>query len=123
MSQALFSILEEEKVNFNCKRVSDSSFVPPLLYAVLGSSRHVAVGPTSSASLVMGMMLSEMVSYIHEPILHLKLAFTATFFAGIFQASLGFFRYNNNLHSRLLVISSLRMFEKSSILMLSKAFC
>lgn len=123
MSQALFSFLEEEKVNINCKHVSDSSFVPPLLYSVLGSSRHLAVGPTSSSSLVMGMMLSEMVSYIHEPILHLKLAFTATFFAGIFQASLGLFRYNNNnLHSRLLVISLLRMFEKSSILMLSKAF-
>ncbi|KAK4381727.1 putative sulfate transporter 3.4 [Sesamum angolense] len=69
-----------------------SSFVPPLIYSVLGSSRHLAVGPVSIASLVMGTMLSETVSYTEEPILYLKLAFTATFFAGVFQASLGFLR-------------------------------
>ncbi|KAL7152488.1 hypothetical protein ABFS83_04G100800 [Erythranthe nasuta] len=69
-----------------------SSFVPPLIYSVLGSSRHLAVGPVSIASLVMGTMLSEAVSYTKEPDLYLKLAFTATFFAGIFQASLGFLR-------------------------------
>ncbi|KAG8379922.1 hypothetical protein BUALT_Bualt07G0139800 [Buddleja alternifolia] len=69
-----------------------SSFVPPLVYSVLGSSRHLAVGPVSIASLVMGTMLSEAVSYTNEPILYLKLALTATFFAGLFQASLGFLR-------------------------------
>ncbi|EXB37044.1 putative sulfate transporter 3.4 [Morus notabilis] len=69
-----------------------SSFVPPLLYSILGCSRHLAVGPTSTASLVMGTMLSEMVSFETEPDLHLRLAFTATFFAGLFQASLGLFR-------------------------------
>lgn len=71
---------------------TDSSFVPPLIYSVLGSSRHLAVGPVSIASLVMGTMLSETVSYAEEPILYLQLAFTATFFAGLFQASLGFLR-------------------------------
>ncbi|KAA8534998.1 hypothetical protein F0562_030001 [Nyssa sinensis] len=69
-----------------------SSFVPPLIYSVLGSSRHLGVGPVSIASLVMGTMLSEMISPINEPDLYLKLAFTATFFAGLFQASLGLFR-------------------------------
>ncbi|KAK4781199.1 hypothetical protein SAY87_017305 [Trapa incisa] len=69
-----------------------SSFVPPLIYSVLGSSRHLAVGPVSIASLVMGSMLTEFVSSTKDPILYLKLAFTATFFAGIFQASLGFLR-------------------------------
>ncbi|KAK4791273.1 hypothetical protein SAY86_031686 [Trapa natans] len=69
-----------------------SSFVPPLIYSVLGSSRHLAVGPVSIASLVMGSMLTESVSSTKDPILYLKLAFTATFFAGIFQASLGFLR-------------------------------
>ncbi|XP_052182798.1 probable sulfate transporter 3.4 isoform X2 [Diospyros lotus] len=69
-----------------------SSFVPPLIYTVLGSSRHLGVGPVSIASLVMGTMLSEMVSATHEPDLYLKLAFTSTFFAGVFQASLGIFR-------------------------------
>ncbi|KAH9624073.1 hypothetical protein KSS87_019655 [Heliosperma pusillum] len=69
-----------------------SSFVPPLIYSILGSSRHLAVGPVSIASLVMGTMLSEVVSPTQQPILYLKLAFTATFFAGVFQASLGFLR-------------------------------
>ncbi|XP_068302833.1 probable sulfate transporter 3.4 [Pyrus communis] len=69
-----------------------SSFVPPLIYSVLGSSRHLAVGPVSIASLVMGSMLSEAVSSTEDPILYLKLAFTATCFAGLFQASLGILR-------------------------------
>lgn len=72
---------------------ADSSFVPPLIYSLLGSSRHLAVGPVSIASLVMGTMLSEKVSPVQHPALYLKLAFTATFFAGLFQASLGFLRY------------------------------
>jgi hypothetical protein len=72
---------------------ADSSFVPALIYSVLGSSRHLGVGPVSIASLVMGSMLSESVSYSQDPILYLKLAFTATFFAGLFQSSLGVLRY------------------------------
>ncbi|KAA8541827.1 hypothetical protein F0562_022979 [Nyssa sinensis] len=69
-----------------------SSFVPPLIYSVLGSSRHLAVGPVSIASLVMGTMINEAVSYTEEPILYLQMAFTATFFAGLFHASLGLLR-------------------------------
>lgn len=69
-----------------------SSFVPPLIYAILGSSKHLGVGPVSIASLVMGTMISENVSYSQEPILYLKVAFTATFFAGLLQASLGLLR-------------------------------
>uniref|UniRef100_A0A803LEL9 STAS domain-containing protein n=1 Tax=Chenopodium quinoa TaxID=63459 RepID=A0A803LEL9_CHEQI len=69
-----------------------SSFVPPLIYSILGSSKHLAVGPVSIASLVMGTMLSEVISPTEEPILYLKLAFTSTFFSGVFQAALGFLR-------------------------------
>ncbi|KAK1362957.1 putative sulfate transporter 3.4 [Heracleum sosnowskyi] len=69
-----------------------SSFVPPLIYSVLGSSRHLAVGPVSIASLVMGTMLNEKVSYIDQPTLYLQLVFTATFLAGVFQAGLGLLR-------------------------------
>ncbi|KAK1361060.1 hypothetical protein POM88_045534 [Heracleum sosnowskyi] len=47
------------------------SFVPPLIYSVLGSSRHLAVGPVSIASIVMGTMLNEKVSYIDQPTLYL----------------------------------------------------
>lgn len=73
--------------------VADSSFVPPLIYSLLGSSKHLGVGPVSIASLVMGSMLSEKVSFSQDPTLYLGLAFTATFFAGVFQASLGILRY------------------------------
>ncbi|KAL8256747.1 hypothetical protein R6Q59_028788 [Mikania micrantha] len=59
------------------------------MYSVLGSSKHLAVGPVSIASLVMGTMLTEAVPYNQDPVLYLKLAFTATFFAGVFQATLG----------------------------------
>jgi len=72
---------------------ADSSFVPPLIYSLLGSSRHLGVGPVSIASLVMGSMLSEKISYTQDPALYLGMAFTATFFAGVFQASLGILRY------------------------------
>ncbi|KMZ71616.1 putative sulfate transporter 3.4 [Zostera marina] len=68
-----------------------SSFVPPLIYAVLGSSRDLAVGPVSIASLVMGSMLREAVSP-DDTAVYIQLAFIATFFAGVFQASLGLFR-------------------------------
>ncbi|XP_024027791.1 probable sulfate transporter 3.3 isoform X1 [Morus notabilis] len=69
-----------------------SSFVPPLVYAVFGSSRDLAVGPVSIASLILGSMLRQEVSPTKDPLLFLQLAFTSTFFAGFFQASLGFLR-------------------------------
>ncbi|TXG61367.1 hypothetical protein EZV62_012730 [Acer yangbiense] len=69
-----------------------SSFVPPLIYSVLGSSRHMGIGPVSIASLVMGTMLNEEVSFDKDRDLYLQLAFTSTLFAGLFQASLGLFR-------------------------------
>ncbi|KAG9142299.1 hypothetical protein Leryth_007726 [Lithospermum erythrorhizon] len=69
-----------------------SSFVPPLIYAALGSSRDLAVGPVSIASLVLGSMLRQEVSPTEDPILFLQLGLTTTFFAGVFQASLGFLR-------------------------------
>ncbi|XP_044491132.1 probable sulfate transporter 3.3 isoform X2 [Mangifera indica] len=69
-----------------------SSFVPPLVYAVLGSSRDLAVGPVSIASLILGSMLGQEVSPTKDPLLFLQLAFTTTFFAGVVQASLGFLR-------------------------------
>ncbi|KAH8496020.1 hypothetical protein H0E87_018994, partial [Populus deltoides] len=69
-----------------------SSFVPPLVYAVLGSSRDLAVGPVSIASLILGSMLKQEVSPTNDPLLFLQLAFSSTFFAGLFQASLGLLR-------------------------------
>ncbi|XP_057742554.1 sulfate transporter 3.1-like [Arachis stenosperma] len=69
-----------------------SSFIPPLIYAMMGSSRDLAVGTVAVGSLLLGSMLSSEVNPIQNPNLFLHLAFTSTFFAGIFQASLGLFR-------------------------------
>ncbi|KAK7849400.1 putative sulfate transporter 3.3 [Quercus suber] len=76
----------------NLPPIVDSSFVPPLVYAVLGSSRDLAVGPVSIASLILGSMLRQEVSPSNNPLLFLQLAFSSTFFAGLFQASLGLLR-------------------------------
>jgi sulfate transporter 3 len=72
---------------------TDSSFVPPLVYALMGSSKDLAVGTVAVASLLISSMLSREVSPTENPALYLHLALTATFFAGVFQASLGLLRY------------------------------
>ncbi|KAK4357410.1 hypothetical protein RND71_023020 [Anisodus tanguticus] len=69
-----------------------SSFVPPLVYAVMGSSRDLAVGTVAVASLLIGSMLGDQVNPTENPTLYLHLALTATFFAGVFEAALGIFR-------------------------------
>ncbi|KAG2402801.1 Sulfate transporter 3.1 [Vigna angularis] len=68
-----------------------SSFIPPLIYAMMGSSRDLAVGTVAVGSLLMGSMLSDVVNPNEDPQLYLHLAFTATLFAGIFEAALGLF--------------------------------
>ncbi|KAJ0699164.1 putative SLC26A/SulP transporter, STAS domain, sulfate anion transporter, STAS domain superfamily [Helianthus annuus] len=69
-----------------------SSFIPPLVYAMMGSSKDLAVGTVAVASLLTGSMLGAVVNANEEPKLYLQLAFTATFFAGVLQASLGILR-------------------------------
>ncbi|XP_062200479.1 sulfate transporter 3.1-like [Phragmites australis] len=69
-----------------------SSFVPALVYPVMGSSQHLAVGTTAVGSLLIASMLGEVASPAEEPALYARLAFTATFFAGVFQAALGVLR-------------------------------
>ncbi|KAI3749419.1 hypothetical protein L2E82_20031 [Cichorium intybus] len=69
-----------------------SSFIPPLVYAMMGSSKDLAVGTVAVASLLIGSMLDAVVNAKENPELYLRLAFTATFFAGVLQASLGIFR-------------------------------
>ncbi|XP_076914193.1 sulfate transporter 3.1-like [Bidens hawaiensis] len=69
-----------------------SSFIPPLVYAMMGSSKDLAVGTVAVASLLTGSMLGAVVNANEEPKLYLHLAFLATFFAGVFQASLGILR-------------------------------
>lgn len=69
-----------------------SSFVPPLVYAMMGSSKDLAVGTVAVPSLLLASMLGKEVSATREPLLYLHLAFTATFFAGVFQLALGLLR-------------------------------
>ncbi|KAK9280881.1 hypothetical protein L1049_003772 [Liquidambar formosana] len=69
-----------------------SSFVPPLVYAMMGSSKDLAVGTVAVASLLTASMLGNDVNANENPTLYLHLAFTATFFAGVFQACLGLLR-------------------------------
>ncbi|KAF9677628.1 hypothetical protein SADUNF_Sadunf08G0127400 [Salix dunnii] len=69
-----------------------SSFVPPLVYAMLGSSKDLAVGTVAVASLLISSMLGKEVNPNENAKLYVQLAFTATFFAGVFQAALGFLR-------------------------------
>ncbi|EOX94680.1 Sulfate transporter 3,1 [Theobroma cacao] len=69
-----------------------SSFIPPLVYAMMGSSRDLAVGTVAVASLLTASMLGQEVNATENPKLYLHLAFTATFFAGLLQAALGLLR-------------------------------
>ncbi|XP_068641584.1 sulfate transporter 1.3-like [Aristolochia californica] len=69
-----------------------SSFVPPLVYAFMGSSRDIAIGPVAVVSLLLGTLLQGEIDYVTHPEEYLRLTFTATFFAGVTQAALGFFR-------------------------------
>eukprot|EP00268_Persea_americana_P029052 TRINITY_DN28118_c0_g1_i1.p1 TRINITY_DN28118_c0_g1~~TRINITY_DN28118_c0_g1_i1.p1 ORF type:complete len:653 (-),score=98.99 TRINITY_DN28118_c0_g1_i1:478-2436(-) len=69
-----------------------SSFVPPLVYACMGSSRDIAIGPVAVVSLLLGILLQNEVDPSNNTAEYMRLAFTATFFAGITQATLGFLR-------------------------------
>ncbi|XP_038717335.1 sulfate transporter 1.3-like [Tripterygium wilfordii] len=69
-----------------------SSFVPPLIYAFMGSSRDIAIGPVAVVSLLLGTLLQSEIDPIKNATEYRRLAFTATFFAGITQATLGVFR-------------------------------
>ncbi|XP_060970169.1 sulfate transporter 1.2-like [Cannabis sativa] len=68
-----------------------SSFVPPLVYAFMGSSRDIAIGPVAVVSLLLGDLLQAEIDP-KDAIPYRRLAFTATFFAGLTQLALGFFR-------------------------------
>uniref|UniRef100_A0A804NQQ4 SLC26A/SulP transporter domain-containing protein n=1 Tax=Zea mays TaxID=4577 RepID=A0A804NQQ4_MAIZE len=69
-----------------------SSFVPPLIYAAMGSSKDIAIGPVAVVSLLLGSLLQKEADHDKDREEYLRLAFTATFFAGITQAALGFLR-------------------------------
>lgn len=89
-----------------------TSFVPPLIYSIFGVSRDIAIGPVAVVSILLGTLASDNLplpaaatakcdtsstkfvnadcSTYRES--YLALIFTATFFAGLFQAALGLLR-------------------------------
>ncbi|KAG0555902.1 hypothetical protein KC19_11G011200 [Ceratodon purpureus] len=69
-----------------------TSVVPPLVYAVFGTSRNTSIGIVAGVTLLLGEMLKREISPTADAANYLRLAFTATFFAGVFQAGLGILR-------------------------------
>jgi MFS superfamily sulfate permease-like transporter len=45
---------------------ADSSFIPPLVYAIMGTSRDLAVGTIAFASLFTGSMLGKEVNILFQ---------------------------------------------------------
>ena len=72
-------------------RNADSSFVPPLVYAFMGRSRDIAIGPVAVVSLLLGDLLQAEIDP-KNAVAYPRLAFTATFFAGVTQLALGCLR-------------------------------
>jgi len=72
---------------------SDTSVIPPLIYAVMGTSRDIAIGPVAVVSLLMSSMVPKLEDPEANPIAYRNLVLTTTFFAGIFQAAFGLFRW------------------------------
>ncbi|KAJ3695046.1 hypothetical protein LUZ60_000423 [Juncus effusus] len=69
-----------------------SSFVPPLIYAVFGSSKNLAVGTVAAASLLLASIVENDVTFAENPQLYVNILYTAAFFTGVMQAALGFLR-------------------------------
>ncbi|KAL6225233.1 hypothetical protein ACLB2K_004084 [Fragaria x ananassa] len=69
-----------------------TSVVPPLIYAIMGTSREIAIGPVAVVSLLLPSMLQKLQDPGSDPIAYTKIVLTATFFTGIFQAAFGIFR-------------------------------
>lgn len=69
-----------------------TSAVPPFIYALMGSSREIAIGPVAVVSLLLSSLIEKVVDPAVDPVGYRRLVFTATFFTGTFQAVFGLFR-------------------------------
>ncbi|CAM8900966.1 unnamed protein product [Rhodiola kirilowii] len=69
-----------------------TSVVPPLIYALVGTSREIAIGPVAVVSLLISSMVQKLQDPLVDPTYYRKLVFTATLFAGVFQAAFGLLR-------------------------------
>ncbi|KAK4344234.1 hypothetical protein RND71_037328 [Anisodus tanguticus] len=69
-----------------------SSFVPPLIYAIFGSSRHLAVGTVATCSMLIAETIQQKVKPQENMPLYLSLFYTATLVSGLVQTALGVLR-------------------------------
>ncbi|XP_061365324.1 low affinity sulfate transporter 3-like isoform X1 [Gastrolobium bilobum] len=69
-----------------------TSVVPPLIYALMGSSREIAIGPVAVVSLLLSSLVQKVVDPAANPDAYRNVVFTVTLFAGIFQTAFGVFR-------------------------------
>uniref|UniRef100_A0A2C9WE88 STAS domain-containing protein n=1 Tax=Manihot esculenta TaxID=3983 RepID=A0A2C9WE88_MANES len=70
----------------------DTSVIPPLIYALMGSSREIAIGPVAVVSMLLSSMIQKIENPATDPAAYRKMVFTVTLFAGIFQAVFGMLR-------------------------------
>ena len=66
--------------------------MPPRVYAVMGTSREIAIGPVAIVSLLLSSMAQKIADPAIDPAFYRKTVFTVTFFTGIFQFAFGLFR-------------------------------
>ncbi|KAG4954697.1 hypothetical protein AAZX31_14G158000 [Glycine max] len=69
-----------------------TSVVPPLIYAMMGSSREIAIGPVAVVSMLLASLVPKVEDPVTNPNAYRNLVFTVTFFTGIFQTAFGVFR-------------------------------
>ncbi|XP_047317689.1 low affinity sulfate transporter 3-like [Impatiens glandulifera] len=69
-----------------------TSIVPPLIYAFMGTSREIAIGPVAVISLLLSSTVQKLQDPETNPIAYRNMVFTVTFLAGVFQASFGILR-------------------------------
>ncbi|TKY56236.1 Low affinity sulfate transporter 3 [Spatholobus suberectus] len=69
-----------------------TSVVPPLIYALMGSSREIAIGPVAVVSMLLSSLVPKVEDPVANPHAYRNLVFTVTFFTGIFQTAFGVFR-------------------------------
>ncbi|TMW88451.1 hypothetical protein EJD97_018553 [Solanum chilense] len=69
-----------------------SSFVPPLIYAIFGSSKHLAVGTVATCSLIIAEAVQQKVKPEDNMELYVSLFYTAALISGLLQTALGVLR-------------------------------
>lgn len=67
--------------------------MPPLVYAIFGSSKNLAVGTVAASSLLLNSIIRQVILPEKDMKLYIGIVMTAAFFTGIIQMTLGVFRY------------------------------